>query len=635
MSLRKGHEMNRPDAWRSIMDTVVDRRAFRVGAATVDPVSRDARWATGNERLQPQTLKVLQSLLSHRGEVVTRDQLVQLCWDGRIVGDDVINRSISLLRHFAERAGGFEIETVPRAGYRLVETGAVARVEQRRKVVAVSAVAALLVFGVIALQLRSHSSPQPAPPLSIALLPFAADSSDSQTVKLASATHEAVAATLSQGAYAVSTVNAAPSGPTGTADFQISAQVTGTNDAIVVAVRMEEMAHHVVVFTHQFTEQRAKADDLPERVGAQVASQVSWTAPLLSIERRHPSDPRIIASLLQASAAGLNGSGALHDYENARPLADKDPNSPLAQTDLAFYTAFALDQIPRDQRADAIGSARAAADRALKLAPEFGDTHVPWCLLHSEQRMVECEGRLRAGMKADPDSPFANWFLANLILNPVGRNDEALELARTALAHDPYMPAKLSLMLRLLEATGHQAEATELYRRSKRWWPDVGFLKKAMEAGIVQRGDFQLLLHFVRAEDSKNAGVTAVAVASQSLPALRTACSAPRDLAVPICMLALARLGEADSGFALADRLYPSRRGKTWDDDDRIWINDPDTSDFALLTSAAAAPLRNDPRFLPLAERVGLLDYWRSGRLPDFCTKAHEPVCSRIVAKRI
>src|SRR5437763_3486094 len=114
--------MNRPASWRSILTSVVDREPFTVGRATVDPLSRDARWPGGEERLQPQTLKVLIALLSRRGDVVTRDELVQLCWDGRIVGDDVINRSILLLRHFAEKAGGFEIVTVPRTGYRLVET---------------------------------------------------------------------------------------------------------------------------------------------------------------------------------------------------------------------------------------------------------------------------------------------------------------------------------------------------------------------------------------------------------------------------------------------------------------------------------------------------------------------------------
>ena len=95
---------------------------FRVGRARVDPVSREAIFEGTSERLQPQNLKVLVALARQRGKLVTRDQLVDLCWNGRFIGDDVINRAISTLRQFAERAGGFAIETVPRAGYRLVET---------------------------------------------------------------------------------------------------------------------------------------------------------------------------------------------------------------------------------------------------------------------------------------------------------------------------------------------------------------------------------------------------------------------------------------------------------------------------------------------------------------------------------
>ena len=626
--------MNRPAPWRSIMTSVIDRRPFKVGGATVDPVSRDAQWRGGEERLQPQTLKVLQTLLSHRGEVVTRDELIQLCWDGRIVGDDVINRSISLLRHFAERAGGFEIETVPRTGYRLIETSSAAGFNRRQAaVIAGSAAAALLIVGAGALHFQRQKPPAPARPLTIALLPFAADSSDSQTVKLARAAREALANTLAQGAYAVSIVDSVSSTSPVHPDFAISAQLTGTPEKVIAAVRMEEMAHHVVVFTHQFTEGRANADDLPDLVGGQVASQVSWTAPLLSIERQHPSDPTIIASLLQASSAGLDGPGALHDYESVRPLAAKDPNSPLAQISLAFNTAFALDQIPREQRGDAVVAARAAAARALTLAPEFGDTYVPWCLLRSEQRMVECEDRLKAGMRADPNSPFANWFLAMLIFDPVGRKDEALELARAALAHDPYMPTKIGLMLRMLEEAGRTSEAYELYRRSTRWWPNNGIINSSRVSGIAERGDFQRLGDFVDRMGAKKPDAALLAARHHSLPALRLACAAAHGADATVCLLALGRLGDLDSAFAWADRLYPPRHRRTAEDDDRIWLNNPDTSDFALLTSPAAAPLRNDPRFLALADRVGLLDYWRTGRLPDFCTKAHESVCARILRR--
>ena len=95
-------------------------------------------------------------------------------------------------------------------------------------------------------------------------------------------------------------------------------------------------------------------------------------------------------------------------------------------------------------------------------------------------------------------------------------------------------------------------------------------------------------------------------------------------------MMALARLGDLDSAFAIGNRLYPSRHGADANTTDRIWLQNPDPNDASFLASTGAAPLRRDPRFLVLADRTGLLAYWRSGRLPDFCTKAHEPECAAI-----
>src|SRR5512138_2792961 len=113
--------MDRPAAWRAIAVDLEAEGPFRVGGATVDPVSREAAYAGGRERLQPQTLKVLIALVRKKGGVVTRSELIDSCWGGRIVGEDVINRSVSILRDFAEHAGGFSIETVPKTGYRLLQ----------------------------------------------------------------------------------------------------------------------------------------------------------------------------------------------------------------------------------------------------------------------------------------------------------------------------------------------------------------------------------------------------------------------------------------------------------------------------------------------------------------------------------
>jgi TolB-like protein len=498
-------------------------------------------------------------------------------------------------------------------------------------VVLAGAALTVLIVAIAALLFVNRSGSQPNS-LSVALVPFSADSSDSDARKLAAATHDAVAHTLSQGPFAVSTIEKAPADGRSTGDFVISGQLSNTPDKVITSVRMEETAHHVVVFSHQFETSRDKAWDVPEEIGAQIAAQLSWTAPMIEIERRHPSDPEITAALLQTSATGLQGGSPLHDYENARRLADKAPDSPLALNDFAFSTAFVIGELPRDQRGEAAAAALRAADRTIALAPEFGDAYVSPCMLQTEQRRVECEDHIRKGVRADPDSPFGNYFLAYLILNPVGRNKEASELAGLSLAHDQYMPYKIALMLRLLEATGRGADATDLYRQSMHWWPHNGAIVWFRQTGMLQRGDFEAAQRFGDELGGKSKpSPILLAINRKSLPALRGACPGARDLEATMCMLGFARLGDLDDAFVVADRLYPSRRGRSPADEQRIWLDNPEASSVAFLTSPAAAPLRDDPRYLALSERTGLLAYWRSGRLPDFCLPPRpEPICARL-----
>ena len=59
---------------------------FTVGAAMVDPRSHEAMFNGATERLQPQNLKVLIALVHKAGLVVTRDELIERCWNGRAIG---------------------------------------------------------------------------------------------------------------------------------------------------------------------------------------------------------------------------------------------------------------------------------------------------------------------------------------------------------------------------------------------------------------------------------------------------------------------------------------------------------------------------------------------------------------------
>lgn len=93
---------------------------FVLGKVQVRPGRREIVGAAWRGIIDPRVMQVLVALARAQGEVVSRDDLIESCWDGVIVGEDAINRCINRLRRTAEASGNaFSIETVPRVGYRL------------------------------------------------------------------------------------------------------------------------------------------------------------------------------------------------------------------------------------------------------------------------------------------------------------------------------------------------------------------------------------------------------------------------------------------------------------------------------------------------------------------------------------
>ncbi|MEI9928560.1 MAG: winged helix-turn-helix domain-containing protein [Sphingomonas sp.] len=105
---------------------------FALGSLIVRPGTRELVRDDGAiEVLEPRVMQVLVALARAEGSIVTRDELSRWCWEGRVVGEDAINRVISRLRRAAEGIGegAFKVETITKVGYRLVRAGeAAARV---------------------------------------------------------------------------------------------------------------------------------------------------------------------------------------------------------------------------------------------------------------------------------------------------------------------------------------------------------------------------------------------------------------------------------------------------------------------------------------------------------------------------
>ncbi len=96
---------------------------FSLAGLSVDPGTRQVSGVGMSQTLEPKVMQVLVALARARGAIVSRDELIQFCWSGRIVGDDSINRVLARIRGVASGIGknAFRVETITKVGYRLLE----------------------------------------------------------------------------------------------------------------------------------------------------------------------------------------------------------------------------------------------------------------------------------------------------------------------------------------------------------------------------------------------------------------------------------------------------------------------------------------------------------------------------------
>ena len=94
---------------------------FSIGNMRVRPSLRLFEGPGAHALAEPRVMRVMVALADAGGSVLSRADLIRICWDGLIVGDEAINRAIFELRRIGRAIGDeFEIETIPRVGYRLV-----------------------------------------------------------------------------------------------------------------------------------------------------------------------------------------------------------------------------------------------------------------------------------------------------------------------------------------------------------------------------------------------------------------------------------------------------------------------------------------------------------------------------------
>jgi DNA-binding winged helix-turn-helix (wHTH) protein len=601
--------------------------SFRLGPLVVEPAGLRVRAVDAREEaVEPRVMQVLVVLANAAGAVVSREELIRRCWDGRIVGDDAINRVIGRLRRMAEglAGGAFSIETVTKVGYRLVgaepagaEPAVAAeaeRVTDRIKWrVPYLLVALLLVLLVSGVAMWWHGQPAADPPLSVAMTGFVA--LDGVSPAIARAMGEELRTALQESAVEIDDR---------TAELSVAAAVRRVGRDLRVTTRLDDRLRGRTLWSEV---QEVPQDNARALTGAMAALGDTLRCGLDATRSRSPrlSDAQI-ALYFSFCDNGSAGEGAQKSLMALRALTRDAPDFAPAWFGIA---AVAGGQLMRREDPAMRAEGLAAARRGIALAPDKGDGYAYQAVVLSPSQPIERERLLRHALPLDTiNCRCAGDFLGDFLLQ-AGRFRESLAVYRGAEADKVGGPTGGALTLWRLsmacELTGERSCADayfaklednfgpipKLQRQRALWREDWPGLALPSAGSVPDHLPASVWQQTVSALATRDAGVRLSAAAS-----LR---AIPPEAQVREIPGLLVLLGDREGALTT---LEMSRRANG------LFAAPGRYPGFAqpLLWDPTLRPLWRDPRFAAFLQRAGFIDYWRRTRSrPDLCAEASSP----------
>ena len=462
---------------------------FRLASLEVDPPRRRVALDDGREEIiEPRVMQVLVALARSNGRIVSRDELLESCWRGVIVGEDALNRVIGRVRRLSEGlgAGSFTIETITKVGYRLAATTS----DQTR-------------IGAITHPGARQPLALPDKP-SIAVLPFKNLSGDAEQEYLADAVSEDVVTALSRWrwffviarhssfTYKNRDLEPARIGEELGVRYLLTGGVRTSGQRVRVTVQLIDAATGSNLWADRFDRELVDVFALQDEVTQQVAAAIEpamLQGEAVRIERKTLED----FSPLDCFYRGMwvfnqtsDDPAALKLFREAVRL---DPELALGHVGISRSLYGRVLQRQSDAVDADLAGALASARTAIRLDPREATAHFAAAgaelyLAHHAAAFDEA----RLALNLNPNFAYGHYRLGQVLIFS-GQATEAIAPIERALSLSPCDP-QLWLMLETLALGHYQArqyeQAAEIARSAGR--AGGGRLSAVLIAALARLG---------------------------------------------------------------------------------------------------------------------------------------------------
>ncbi|HET7708840.1 MAG TPA: winged helix-turn-helix domain-containing protein [Sphingomicrobium sp.] len=602
---------------------------FTIGRLTVLPSRRELTGDAGQrEVIEHRVMQVLIALSRAEGRIVTRAELTQSCWDGRVVGDDSIHRALSRLRKIAKGigAGSIEIETIPKIGYRLTSHGQgedrvdglrlgapaasrLRRIGKHRILAGAAALILLLAAGLAAWAFVGRRA--------VPLVAVGAADSSAPSQALARDLLVKLGTLPQVGAGNWQLVQARPAGSRPNLLFRTAATRQGKE--LRSTLMLLDGANGRILWSREFNFPANRESDLRHHVSLTAARALGCALEARSDGGLPPGFLRMFltgcAAMAETSEQDPQKSAVM-----MRAIVDRRPHFAPAWARLLMLdgTIFSLAVNEGRDVTELRKRLRDDIEWARRIAPDLLEIKLAQLELLPPTKYAEAIALVDTLKAQAPERPEV-WIAEAVTLSRVGRMHESAESARRAAELDPLSPAALSKWITFLAWSGETDTARKQLQLAERLWHGTGALRDAQFAFHLRYGDPRVARSLTSAAgylgDWSDPYLQARLDPSAANIDRLMRILERRKAEVRLALLAYAvqALGE----FHRTDEVFE-------------WLLHYPPEVIAnlsyILFRPSLAEVRRDTRFMQVARRIGLAEYWnRSGQWPDFCREPGLP----------